>query len=349
MAATLGLFPIIAAAQQLYYKQTAAQCNARGGRIITWTNTAGQGPDVGECFVPGGLGAATTRPALPGSGAVDLGATLDAAEQLMTGLGSLDASSGPPATAAPSEDAPPALARGRRLLAMADMSRNPCDAATLYKAATRLFQAADDAADARNASDLAAEAGSTCARTLAPSSGPGAQPCQKEVRLNVDWVFADRGAVNRYRFERQNGLSPFNAVLAAQAHNPPVQRLLLRCRGWVEGYLNARGERAGPDTLGEGRLGPQDCSCISVLPTGTPSADGGPGYRVVNSCGAMRIAVGFIGDITAVSPTYGLSSRADAGILATGEERVVYAPAWSLVSIRSVNMRNSTSSYTCIF
>src|SRR5262249_29957974 len=109
------------------------------------------------------------------------------------------------------------------------------------------------------------------------------------------------------------------------------------------------GERAGPDTLGDGRLGSQDCSCISVLPTGTQSADGGPGYRVVNSCGAMRVAVGFIGDIGAMTPSYGLSSRADAGILGTGEERVVYAPAWSLVSIKSVNMRNASSGYTCNF
>lgn len=32
---------------------TQKECAARGGRIRTYTNTAGRGPEVGECFVPG--------------------------------------------------------------------------------------------------------------------------------------------------------------------------------------------------------------------------------------------------------------------------------------------------------
>jgi hypothetical protein len=44
--------PSSGVAQQLYVMQTGPQCAARGGRIITWTNTAGQGTDVGECYVP---------------------------------------------------------------------------------------------------------------------------------------------------------------------------------------------------------------------------------------------------------------------------------------------------------
>lgn len=40
-----------ATAQQLFVQQTASQCAARGGQIITWTNTAGNGVNVGECYV----------------------------------------------------------------------------------------------------------------------------------------------------------------------------------------------------------------------------------------------------------------------------------------------------------
>src|SRR5690349_9687195 len=47
-------------AQQLYVMQTGPQCAARGGRIITWTNTAGQGTDVGECYVPPRAGGGAT-------------------------------------------------------------------------------------------------------------------------------------------------------------------------------------------------------------------------------------------------------------------------------------------------
>jgi hypothetical protein len=36
---------------------TLAQCSAMGGRITTYTNTAGRGPDVGECLVPPQVGA----------------------------------------------------------------------------------------------------------------------------------------------------------------------------------------------------------------------------------------------------------------------------------------------------
>lgn len=40
-----------AAMPQLFHRLTKQQCSDRGGLIITYTNTAGQGPDVGECFV----------------------------------------------------------------------------------------------------------------------------------------------------------------------------------------------------------------------------------------------------------------------------------------------------------
>ena len=37
---------------QLIPRLTGPDCAARGGTIQTWTNTAGQGPDVGECYIP---------------------------------------------------------------------------------------------------------------------------------------------------------------------------------------------------------------------------------------------------------------------------------------------------------
>jgi hypothetical protein len=39
-------------AQQLLHGVTQQQCSSMGGRILTFTNTAGVGPDVGDCFVP---------------------------------------------------------------------------------------------------------------------------------------------------------------------------------------------------------------------------------------------------------------------------------------------------------
>ena len=68
----------IAEAQQLLQKMTLAQCNAMGGRILSYTNTAGRGPDVGECYVPakGTAGAGTgaySAPSAAGNAAAALG------------------------------------------------------------------------------------------------------------------------------------------------------------------------------------------------------------------------------------------------------------------------------------
>src|SRR5689334_345256 len=50
--AVLVAWSYAAFAQQLFVEQTAAQCAAKGGHITVWTNTAGVGTDVGECYVP---------------------------------------------------------------------------------------------------------------------------------------------------------------------------------------------------------------------------------------------------------------------------------------------------------
>jgi hypothetical protein len=49
--------PSSATGPQLLPGLTKQECTARGGRIITYTNTAGVGPDVGECFVPANIAA----------------------------------------------------------------------------------------------------------------------------------------------------------------------------------------------------------------------------------------------------------------------------------------------------
>jgi hypothetical protein len=41
-----------AAAQQLISGMTGSACAAHGGQITTWTNTAGVGPNVGDCYIP---------------------------------------------------------------------------------------------------------------------------------------------------------------------------------------------------------------------------------------------------------------------------------------------------------
>jgi hypothetical protein len=57
---------------------TQQQCSAQGGRIITFTNTAGQGPEVGDCYVPPQLSAGKAAGNVPppqGSAPVVLGGT----------------------------------------------------------------------------------------------------------------------------------------------------------------------------------------------------------------------------------------------------------------------------------
>jgi hypothetical protein len=71
---------------------------------------------------------------------------------------------------------------------------------------------------------------------VAPQGSNG--PCnQHEAKTNIDWVFRDSGARQTYANGRGTGLSPFDAVLGAQGHNPHAQQTILNCRGWAQGYL----------------------------------------------------------------------------------------------------------------
>src|SRR6185312_8378718 len=77
-------------AQQLFVGQTAEQCAAKGGHITVWSNTAGVGTDVGECYVPpsisngGAAGGGSTGGGSTGGGSNTLG-------KVGAGLGALGA------------------------------------------------------------------------------------------------------------------------------------------------------------------------------------------------------------------------------------------------------------------
>jgi hypothetical protein len=82
--AALALPARPALAQQLISGMTGSACAARGGQITTWTNTAGRGPDVGDCYIPPRTGS-VAAPSGGGAGAA-LGAgfmLLDALQNLL--------------------------------------------------------------------------------------------------------------------------------------------------------------------------------------------------------------------------------------------------------------------------
>ena len=168
-----------------------------------------------------------------------------------------------------------------------------------------------------------------------------------EARINVDWVlFRDRGAQKRYRKFLALGMSPFDAVVTAQAHNPPVQELLRRCRSWTTAYL---GQFIQPPTVR--RPSRQACKCVGVYPTGTTSPLGNPRYRVTNNprCGALGISVLFKGSSLYWPGRLLLASWSKAGEMASGEQRFVYAPGWRFVTIAGVRVSNAGGSRTCRF
>lgn len=174
--------------------------------------------------------------------------------------------------------------------------------------------------------------------------------CEGEAKINVDWVFADKGAFRRFTNARDQGASAFESVISAQDHNPGVQALLRRCASWVEGYLADKGAGGPAEARNERRqLRQDDCRCISVVPMAASGQRAGPAFRVSNSCDRMTVKVRFIGDILNLTARDAFSSWANAGPLAAGEASIVSAPDWKFVSIRAVGLSNGSSSFTCNF
>lgn len=174
-------------------------------------------------------------------------------------------------------------------------------------------------------------------------SGPDLRgACARENRGNVDWVFVDAGAQARFRAFLAGGRAPFDALMAAQGHNPPVQQSFLRCRGWVEAYLEGRGPEDRPD---DAPLGPEACRCASVVPTGGGGfGERGREYRVTNACSALAIAIQFVDAANTARTAW-----TQAGELAPGGGVTVAAPAYDVPSIRAVEVRRGSASRTCVY
>jgi hypothetical protein len=155
--------PNAARAQQLIPKTTGPQCAAWGGRILTWTNTAGRGPEVGECLIPpSGRGGGAGYQAPPSnSGANNAAAALGVASGILGVIGALNditqdqGSGSPPAVDASSarnddNEAPAgsvdvALAtRNYERGARHNRVRRPCEAASFFARAARYFANAGD-------------------------------------------------------------------------------------------------------------------------------------------------------------------------------------------------------------
>ena len=66
--------------------------------------------------------------------------------------------------------------------------------------------------------------------------------CETQGRQNTDWVMNDSGARATYRDRLFAGSTAFDAVLAAQAHNPKAQAILLGCQNWVQQHLQQLGQ-----------------------------------------------------------------------------------------------------------
>ena len=124
-----------------------------GGRILTWTNTAGSGPSVGECYVPAAGPSGRATPPSPNT----IGAATGAAAEILGLLDNLNVpqETQPPAPAETPEPlaAPPPHDRGRAqdtgrgiydLAARQSRERNYCRAAENFLLAARHFARAGD-------------------------------------------------------------------------------------------------------------------------------------------------------------------------------------------------------------
>lgn len=164
---------------------------------------------------------------------------------------------------------------------------------------------------------------------------------QAKAKINVDWIFADRGATGTFESHRRMGESAFEAAVSAQGHNPPVQQLFRQCRAWVEAYLG----RSNGCTLADRTPGPDTCRCISVIPIGQDQT-GTPIYRVTNSCpDGLRVGVQFV-DAAAMGAT---PSTGPAQLICPTKDFQVRAPqTFQIPSISAMRLEAATGGYTCI-
>ncbi|MCS3761564.1 hypothetical protein [Bradyrhizobium centrosematis] len=182
----------------------------------------------------------------------------------------------------------------------------------------------------------------TATNRCSGAGGSCSAQLEAEAKINVDWILADRGARGTFESHKQLGESPFDAAVSAQAHNPPVQKLLRQCRGWVEAYLG----RGGPCTLSDTPPDAATCRCITVLPTGQFDQTGAPSYKVSSSCtGAYNISVQFIDASASGAPP----STGQPQLVCPSKSFVVRAPQTFLIpSISGVRLQSANGGHTCV-
>jgi hypothetical protein len=185
-----------------------------------------------------------------------------------------------------------------------------------------------------------------CDTTTNQCQGTGSCDAAEEAKakINVDWVFTDKGAQTTFSLHRQMGESCFEAVVSAQAHNPPVQQLLRQCQAWSTAYLSQKPGCGGGCTLGNSVPGPQDCKCISIRPTGTDQT-GSTIYTVTNSCtDGFKVAVTFIDASTNALPSTGQPL-----LVCPTLSYTVRAPqTYRVPSISGYSMQNGAGTYGCV-
>jgi hypothetical protein len=146
-------------AQQLHKGVTGPQCAAMGGRITTWTNTAGSSPSVGECYVPASGASGKAAPPPSGNagttagavgGMLDLLSTLNTPQDAQPSLPS--EAEEPPAAPRPSDVDAYETGRGvYDLAARQSRNRNYCRSAENFLLAARHFARAGDKTAAEKA------------------------------------------------------------------------------------------------------------------------------------------------------------------------------------------------------
>lgn len=116
-----------------------------------------------------------------------------------------------------------------------------CCAAVSYSGAATLLEC----------QTVKAEKGMTafmdCIETATTDSSSGASSaskteCAQTVREDIDWVFRDNGALDTYVKARASGKGAFQAILAAQGHNPDSQGRLRSCSKWIADLVYEHGE-----------------------------------------------------------------------------------------------------------
>ncbi len=183
-----------------------------------------------------------------------------------------------------------------------------------------------------------------CDQGASGRSTGDARGCQTQAKINIDWVFSDKGALATYKRGREAGQSALDAVLGAQAHNPRAQKSIQDCGAWAQNYLTAKGAPATADQRNNRSVGATDCSCISIVPVGERRA-----YSVTNRCAQLNVSVLFGGDIARLSPSNDALSNwtRSVSVGPARSDEVIAPDGWTIVSINAYRISAGANSFVC--